>query len=157
MFKVSRYWAMAILAIGVVCIVIGGVFIFQSVDKGNWMREAMRQEKVTLGLSEEQIAAGEVIDTAEEAMAAGDVIRQHRQNIASSYSELLAGGQYDPTNPLHLEYAQAMNMENYLYLAVLGFGVSTAILGTGVFMILVGIAISIVGIVFFRCNRTAAC
>ncbi len=157
MFKVSRYWAMAILAIGVVCIVIGGVFIFQSVDKGNWMREAMRQEKVTLGLSEEQIAAGEVIDTAEEAMAAGDVIRQHRQNIASSYSELLAGGQYDPTNPLHLEYAQAMNMENYLYLAVLGFGVSTAILGTGVFMILVGIAISIVGIVFFRGNRTAAC
>jgi hypothetical protein len=157
MGKLSRYLVVAVSLIGIVCVVVGGVFVFQSFDKGNWMKEAMRQEKVTLGLSAEQIAAGELIDTAEEAMAAADVIRQHRQSIAPSYGELLGDGQYDPTNPTHLSYAQAMNMENYLYMAVLGFGVSTSILGTGAFMIIVGIALVIIGLILLRTDKKAAC
>lgn len=155
MLRLSRYLAILVLILGVVGIVVGSVFIAQAIEKGNWMRQAMRVEHVTLGLSEEQVAEGQVIDTAEEAQIVGDTIREHRRNIASTYEELLAGGRFDPTNPQHLSYAQGLNMENYLYLAVLGFGVTTVITGTGVFMIITGLALSGTGVVLLRLAKIA--
>jgi len=150
MWRMSYYLSIIVILLGAVAIVVGAVFIYQAHDKESWMKEAMREERVTLGLTEVQIAAGEVIDTAEEAMTAGDTIREHRRSIASSYQELLAGGQYDPTNPEQLSYAQALNMENYLYLAVLGFGVTTVIYGVGAFMLVVGVALVGTGVVLFQ-------
>jgi len=145
-----------VLLAGVVGVVTGSVFIAQAVEKNNWMKEAMRVEQVTFSLSEEQIAEGEVIDTAEEAQVAGDTIKEHRRNIASTYEDLLGGGRFDPTNLKHLSYAQALNMENYLYLAVLGFGVTTVIIGTGAFMIIMGIALGATGVVLLQLARKTA-
>ncbi len=154
MVRISQYLAIMVLLAGVVGVVIGSVFITQAVEKNNWMKEAMRVEQVTFSLSEEQIAEGEVIDTAEEAQVAGDTIKEHRRNIASTYEDLLGGGRFDPTNLKQLSYAQALNMENYLYLAVLGFGVTTVIIGTGAFMIIMGIALGATGVVLLRLTRT---
>ncbi len=153
MVRISQYLAILVLILGVVGMVVGSVFIAQAVEKDNWMREAMRVEQVTLSLSDEQIAAGQVIDSLEEAQIAGDTIREHRRNIAPTYEDLLGGGRYDPTNPEQLSYAQALNMENYLYLAVLGFGVTTVIIGTGAFMIITGFALGVTGIVLLRLTR----
>jgi len=150
MVRMSRYLAILVLILGVVGMVVGSVFIAQAIEKDNWMREAMRVEQVTFSLSDEQIAAGQVIDSLEEAQIAGDTIREHRRNIAPTYEDLLGGGRYDPTNPKQLSYAQALNMENYLYLAVLGFGVTTVIIGTGVFMVITGFALGVTGVVLFR-------
>jgi hypothetical protein len=149
LFKI-KYLAIAVITIGIVAIVVGGVFIYQSIDKESWMKEAMRLEKITLGLSEEAIANGDIIDTPEEAQAAGDIIRGHRSNIAKTYGDLLGGERFDPENPEHLVYAQALNMENYLYLAVLGFGVTTLALATGAFMIIVGLALGGIGVYILR-------
>jgi hypothetical protein len=44
-------------------------------------------------------------------------------------------------------------MENYLYLAVLGFGVTTVIIGTGAFVIIMGFALGATGIVLLRLTR----
>jgi len=142
-----------VVLLGVVCVVIGSVFIAQAVEKNNWMKEAMQVEKVTLGLDESAVATGEVVDSADEAQVAGDVIREHRRSIAPTYEELLAGGRFDPSNPKHLSYAQALNMENYLYLAVLGFGVTTIVIGSGVFMIVTGFAIGTTGVVLLQLAR----
>ena len=156
MVRISQYLAILVLILGVVGMVVGSVFIAQAVEKDNWMREAMRVEQVTLSLSDEQIAAGQVIDSLEEAQIAGDTIREHRRNIAPTYEDLLGGGRYDPTNPEQLSYAQALNMENYLYLAVLGFGVTTVIIGTGVFMVITGFALGVTGVVLFRLSGRIA-
>ena len=156
MLRINRYLVMVVLLLGLVSVVIGSVFIAQALEKNNWMKSAMRVEKVTLGLSEEQIEKGEIVDTAEEAQIAGDTIREHRRNIAQTYDELLGEGRFDPTNPQHLSYAQALNMENYLYLAVLGFGVTRVILGAGVFMILTGIALGATGVVLLRSSTKKA-
>jgi hypothetical protein len=40
-----------------------------------------------------------------------------------------------------LEYTQALNMENYLYMGVFALGFTQAVTVIGVFMILVGIAL----------------
>jgi len=153
MGHIGRYLAILVLLLGVVSVVIGAVFVAQAVEKDNWMSEAMRVEHVTLGLDEAAVAKGEVVDTAKEAQIAGDTIREHRRNIAQTYDELLGGGRYDPNNPQHLSYAQALNMENYLYLAVLGFGVTTVIIGVGAFMIITGFALGGTGVVLLTLAR----
>ena len=153
MARISRYLAIMVLLLGVVACAVGATFIYQAVEKGNWMKEAMRIERVTLGIDEAAVANGEVVDTIEEAQVAGDTIREHRRNIAATYDELLAGERFDPTNPKQLSYAQALNMENYLYLAVLGFGVTTVIIGTGAFMILTGIALGATGVMLLGLAR----
>jgi hypothetical protein len=62
----------------------------------------------------------------------------------------MAGGKYDPTNIKHLLYAQALNLENYLYLAVLGFGVVQLAMGVGASMVLTGLALCIIGYALLR-------
>jgi hypothetical protein len=142
----TTYITAALFLIAVASIALGATFVYQALDKERWIREAMRQEEVTLGLPQEALKKGEVIDTATEAQTAADLIREHRRNIAPTYEALLAGGRYDPSNPKHLTYTQALNMENYLYMAGLALGVTTAFAGIGTFMILSGIGFTILAI-----------
>ena len=153
MGRAGRYLVLLVLLLAVVSFGMGVGFVVQGVAKDNFLREAMRQEQVTYGLPEEEVAKGNVIDTAEEAQKVGDTVREHRQNIAATYQDLLGSGRFDPTNPEHLSYAQAMNMENYLYLAVAGFGLTTVVIASGAFMIVVGIALGATGLVLRRLIR----
>ncbi len=150
MMGLRRHGALLAVVGGLIGIAMGAAFIFQGLTKAHWMKEAMRLEGVTLGLEEELVAKGEVVDSAAEAQRAGDIIRSDRRAIASSYQELLGGGRFDPTNPRHLLYAQAMNMENYLYLAVLGFGVTTLAIASGAFMIVMGLSLGALGMVLLK-------
>ena len=143
--------SLVILLLGVVAVVLGAVFIGQGVARNNQLGEAMQVEHVTLGIESE--LEGEVIDSLPEAQKAGDAIREHRRGIAMSYSDLLGEGRYDPTNPEHLTYAQALNLENYLYLAVVAFGLTQAVTATGVFMVITGIALGGTGVVLYRLNQ----
>ena len=150
MSVVTKYLWIVVLGLSVAAFALGVIFIVQGVTKADWMEDAMRIEQVTLGLDETAVANGELVDSAGEAQAAGDVVREHRRGIASTYDELLGEGRFDPTNPDHLSYAQALNMENYLYLAVLGFGVTQMLIGTGVFMLVTGIALGGTGLALRR-------
>ncbi len=153
MAKTIKYLTILLFPIAAISIALGATFIYQALDKEHWIKQAMRQEQVTLGIPEEAVKRGDVIDTAAEAQAAADLVREHRRNLAPTYQALLAGGRYDPTNPKHLTYTQALNMENYLYMAVLALGVTTAFMGIGTFMILSGAGIGIVGALLFIQQR----
>ena len=152
MTRIRQYspLSMVVMIVALVAIVMGTFFIVQGVTKADWMSEAMRQEQITLGLDETAVANGELVDTAGEAQAAGDTIREHRRTIAPTYDELLGGGGYNASNPDHLIYAQALNMENYLYLGVLGFGVTDIALASGAFMVAMGIALGAIAIALLR-------
>ena len=158
MTRIRQYspLSMVVMIVALVAIVMGTFFIVQGVTKADWMSEAMRQEKITLGLDETAIANGELVDTAGEAQVAGDTIREHRRTIAPTYDELLGGGRYNASNPDHLTYAQALNMENYLYLGVLGFGVTDIALASGAFMVAVGIALGAIAIALLRRKKTVS-
>ena len=147
--NMNRTLAIGVSVLGVVAVVIGGVFIGQGVYKDNQLVEAMQEEQVTLGIEGTELE-GEVIDSLGEAMEAGDTIREHRRGIAPSYGELLGEGRYDPTNPDHLTYAQAMNLENYLYLAVVAFGLTQSVTASGAFMVIAGLALGGTGLVLYR-------
>lgn len=151
--NITRVLAILVLFLGVVAIVVGGVFIGQGMAKDNLLATAMQQEKITLGIPSEKLDAGEVIDSAEEAEVAGDTIREHRHGIATTYGDLLGGEKFNPTDPKQLTYAQALNLENYLYLAVLGFGVTQVVVGSGAFMVVTGLALGGTGLALHRLGR----
>jgi hypothetical protein len=150
----NRSLAMVVLLLGVVAVVIGGVFIWQGFAKNDLLVTSMQQEQITLGIEGEDLEAGEVIDSAAEAQLAGDTVREHRHGIAPTYGDLLGTGRFDPTDTTQLTYAQALNLENYLYLAVLGFGVTQLALGAGAFMVVTGLAIICGGLVVYRVSSS---
>ena len=151
--NLTRGLAILVLFLGVVAIVLGGVFVAQGMAKNNLLVTAMQQEKITLGIESDKMSEGEVIDSAQEAEIAGDTVREHRHGIAPTYGDLLGGEQYNPTDVTQLKYAQALNLENYLYLAVLGFGVTQLALGTGAFMVIIGLALGGTGLALHRLSR----
>jgi hypothetical protein len=148
-----RKLAILLSIFGLVAIIMGGVFIGMGMTKSHVLTQAMRVEKITLGLTQEQINAGDILDTAGEALKAGDTIREHRHELAPTYNDLLAGGRFDPTNPDHVTYMQALNLENYLYLAVIGFSLTQTVTASGVFMIIAGVAFGGTGLALLRLGR----
>jgi hypothetical protein len=152
----NRLLALLVVLAGVVCLALGGFFIYQGMSKQNWLVSNIKQEKITLGLTAEEVSAGKVLEGMNDLQTAGDTIRGHRHSIAPTYNDALGGKQYDPTVPSEATYAQAMNLENYLYLGVLSFGVVQVVEGTGAFMIVVGIALGAIGIILWRICRNRA-
>jgi hypothetical protein len=149
----GRWIALVVLVFGVVNLALGITFISMGASKQAWMKSTMKEEKITLGLTDAQIAAGKVVDSMGSAQAAGDVVRGHRHAMAPSYADVLGGGKYDPTNVKQATYAQAMNIENYLYLATASFGITYLSIGLGVGALLAGLALIAIGYVLWRWSR----
>lgn len=143
LFTRHGWWMIYILAI--VSLVVGVIFIWQGTSKYTMIENLAASEKVTTGLTEEQIKNGEVIHSMTQLERAGETVREHRKAIASSYNDVLNGQRFDPTNPKHATYAQAINLENYLFLGTLSMGVSLVLIGVGLFQILVAVALFIIG------------
>ena len=149
--SINRSLSIGVLLLGVVAVVIGGIFIGQGFTKNEQLKEAMRLEYITLGIESE--LGNEIIDSLPEAQKAGDTIREHRRGIAPTYSELLGEERYDPTDPKQLTYAQALNLENYLYLAVVAFGLTQSVTASGVFMVVTGFALGGTGAALYRLGQ----
>jgi uncharacterized membrane protein len=148
-----------VMIMAVAAIVIGIVFIYMGVSKTKYIQDQMSAEQVSVSVYGGNSTTGGYIDNAAEAQAAADRIKEHRHSIAPSYGNLTSYGNggkggYDPTstapyppNPnitigqAMLDYTQALNMENYLYMGVFALGFTQAVTVIGVFMILVGIAL----------------
>jgi hypothetical protein len=148
--NMNRIISLVISLLGLIGVIIGIVFIFEGISKNNLITDRMKVEKVTLALDPNNPKQLTQVNNATDAQKAADVIAEHRRSIAPTYQDLLGGGQFDPTNTKDLIYAQAMNLENYLYLAVVAFGLVQVVLASGAFMILIGIALGLIGFVLYR-------
>lgn len=139
MNKKVRNLGIIVILFGVVALVLGAIFIQQGFAQENFLVTAMEQEQITI----EGVEG--IVDSSDEALLAGDTVREHRRGIAPTYGDLLGGERYNPTDPTQLTYTQALNLENYLYLAVASFGLFTVIKATGAFMIVSGFALGATG------------
>jgi hypothetical protein len=151
--KTVKMAAIIVFLLGLVGLGIGGAFVGIGCAKNNQITSYLRAEKVTLGLSAEDIAKGEVVDTLAEAQKAAETLTAHRMNIAPTYNDLLAGKQFDPTNLKDLTYAQAMNLQTNIYTAVLAFGLAESIMANGAFMIAAGAAFIVISIVLYKLTK----
>jgi hypothetical protein len=150
MTKAMRTLALLISILGVLAVIIGGVFLGEGFAKNKMIVDRMKVEKVTLALDPNNPQSTTAIKNAEDAQAAADLIATHRRSIAPTYQDLLGTGKFDPTNPKDLTYAQAMNLENYLYMAVMAFGLVQVVLGAGAFMLIAGLALILIGLTLMR-------
>ena len=146
MATVTKYVWVLVLVVGLAALSAGIVFAVQSQHVRGQIDDYLRAEVITLGIDEDLVIRGDVVDSADEAEVAQDIIREHRHGIALTYAELLAGERFDPINPDHLVWAQGMNLENSLGIARVGYGVSDMALASGVIMIMTGIALAGTGI-----------
>jgi hypothetical protein len=145
-----RKLAILVMLLGVVGVVMGGVFVWQGMAKNNLIVDRMKIEKVSLALDPNNPQKLTPITNSSSAQAAADKIAADRRAIAPTYQDLLGSGHFDPTNPKELSYAQAMNLENYLYMAVTAFGLIQAVTGSGAYMIVVGLAVLLTGLALYR-------
>jgi hypothetical protein len=151
MNRIIRNLSILILVFGAVAFIMGIVFLYEGASKEVFLTSIMKQENIKLSdLGVTSSKANEIIDSQETAQIAGDTVRGHRHSIAPSYTALLGSNKFDPTNPKDLTYAQAQNLENYLYLAVLSFGVTTIAMATGGFMIVIALALGAIGFVLLK-------
>ena len=134
-----RNLSVVVMVCAIISLAMGIIFIQQGFAKEAFVTEAIKQEKITIA------GVDGTIDNAVKARIAGDTVREHRRNIAPTYGDLLAGERYDPTNPQHLTYTQALNLENYLYLAVTAYGIFTVVKVVGLFMIVMALALGATG------------
>lgn len=145
MLHLSHNLGRIVLLLGVVALVLGAVFIVQGVAKSNMITEAMQIEQATYGGGEEIEG---IIDTPEEALLMASILREHRLDIGI-YTELTRD---DPQRDAILN---AMTIENSLNLAQLGYGVTTVVIVTGGFMIIIGIALGGIGLGLYRLSGRA--
>ena len=146
MSKIVRYLGIVVMVLALVSLIVGVVFVQQGFAKQAWLVSAMKQEKITFNIDGKDV----VVDSAATAEKAGDTVREHRHSISPTYGDLLGGGKFNPTDPMQLTYAQALNLENYLYLAVATFGLITVVIGSGAFMIINGIALGATGFALIK-------
>jgi hypothetical protein len=148
MNKTVRNLGLVVIIIGVVALAMGIVFIQQGFEKEAWLVAAMNEEQIAM-----PDGSGTIVDNSQLAQKAGDLVREHRHTISPTYGDLLGGKNFDPTNPTQITYLQAMNIENYLYLAVTAFGVFTVVKAAGAFMIVMGLALGATGYSLWRLGR----
>jgi hypothetical protein len=154
----TKYLAMLVAAVGVVVIMIGAVFIGMAFQKSDYVTKALREQQITLGLTQEEIAQGQVVDNAARAQLGAETLNKHLKGIAPTYGALMAantktGGKFDPTNPSNLSYGQGLNLQNGMNLAVLSFGVIQVTMVTGATLIVLGLGVSLGGLVLVRLAR----
>ena len=144
----ARHLALVVIIFGVVALAMGIVFVQQGFAREAWLVEAMTAEQIAM-----PDGSGTIVNNAQLAEAAGDLVREHRHGIAPTYGDLLGDEHFNPTDPTQLTYAQALNIENYLYLAVASFGVFTVVKATGAFMMVMGLALGTTGYALMKGSR----
>ncbi len=145
--KNIRYLGIAAMLAGVVGLVVGIVFIVQSVSVKAVVVESLRAENVTTALpaeGEKGYFLGNVIDTASEALAASEYLEGHLRESYGTYGDTERGSDDRAT------YLDGTTLRNSLNLAVLSFGVTTIALGAGIFMLVTGIALGGAGFGLYR-------
>ncbi len=146
MGRISRYLAIIVLLLGAASLAMGITFIFQGASVRAMIAEGLRAEKVTLGIEEGSGNPGNVIDTAQEAQVEQDTLEEHLRDSYGTYGDTKRGSDERAT------YLDGTILRNSLNLAVMGFGVTTIVTVSGIFMLIVGIALGGTGLVLYRLN-----
>lgn len=135
-----------IIILAVVVIACGAVSVALGATNSRSVADQLKEQKVSLQVFDENAPSGVFITNAAEARLAADTIATHLKNIAPSYSDLLGGKHFDPTNPEQLTYVTGMNLQGQMNLAALAFGLTTVLTFFGAVLIVIGLVLLVVGL-----------
>lgn len=147
-----------VLLLGLVCLVVGGIFIWQSIDVRSNVTTTMKiMGESYSGDAEYLTIDGEIIlypkkidgiiDTQWEAKYMADTLMAHRLSPEEGYPPYTEMERDDPDRQTVIN---GLAMETSLTLAQMGFGISTLALGIGAFMLVTGVALGGTGLALRR-------
>lgn len=139
--KSTKIAAVVLAVFAIISLVYGAVFINQGINVNKMLVDSLAFEKVKYEAPDAKGAIAGVVDTPEEVLAMSNILKEHRIANYGFYAELKRD------DPKRVEILKAITMENSLNLAQLGFGVATVIIVTGVFMIVMALALGTVAFV----------
>jgi hypothetical protein len=141
-----RILTIGIIVLAVVVIVSGAVSIGIGHTNATDVADRLKQEKVSLRVFDENAPQDALVTNAAEARKAADILNEHRKGIAPTYSDLLGGKRFDPTNPQQLTYVVGMTLESQMNMAALAFGLTTVLTFFGVVLIVIGVVLLLIGV-----------
>jgi len=145
-----------IIVLAVVVIVCGGLAIYLGHTNSESVANRLAVEKVSLRIFDQNAPADAIITNASEARKAADTLNEHRKKIAPTYSNLLGGKKFDPTNPTELTYEMGMVLEGQMNMASLAFGLTTVLTFFGAVLVIIGFVLGVIGLdIFFYHIRPA--
>ena len=127
-----------LLVLAVISLAFGAAFIYQGINANNMLAKELAVEKVTYTAEDAKGAIKDFVDTPDEAKVMSEILREHRIDNFGYYTELKRD---DPNRD---QILKAITMETSLNLAQMGFGLATVIIVTGVFMIVMGVALGVI-------------
>jgi len=128
--------AIGVLLVGGVSLVLGSVFIVQATGTSAEIKAGLVDENGSIN--------GNVVDTTTELEAEQAVLLQHMHDSYGKY------GETERNSPERTLYLDGLTLMNSVYIATMGYGVTTVILVIGLFMIIVGLALGATGFVLLR-------
>ncbi len=143
MTGLKRYIGLAVLAIGVITIVLGGFFVQQGLAARDEIKASLAEEQVTTTIDEVTVP---VTDQAT-AMNQANVIKSH---TLERYGPWQSMERDDPNRATMLD---GLTLRNSLYLARMGLDISDLVIGLGAIFLTVGTGLAIAGAVIVQVER----
>ncbi len=140
MRRLPIYGAIFVIVLSIVSITVGGVFIAQGLAIKQLIVDGLRSERVTLAIEESEALNSEIVDTMEEAQTAAETITQHLRERYGTYADTAQGSEERAT------YLDGLTLLNSLNQTVMGFGMVTVVIVSGVLLIIMGLNTGIIGV-----------
>ncbi len=126
-------WAGA-LALGLVFVALGALFIFTGLEAKGTISAALAEENITTSADAVKfgVPAGVLVTDAKTAEAMAEVIKMHSFDRYGRYSDM------DRDDPNRAAYIKGLTLRNSLNMSVMAFGIADLAIGTGAIIILMG-------------------
>jgi len=135
MKTLKRHLWVGALALGLLFIVLGTLFMVIGLDAKDMIQTALADENVTTSADavEYGVPAGVVVTDAKTAEAQAEVIKKHSFDRYGRYADM------DRDDLNREAYLNGLTLRNSLNMAVMGFGVADLAIGMGAVIVLMGV------------------
>ena len=134
MKTLKRHLWVGAIALGLLFVGLGALFVVTGLDAKDMIRTALADENVTTSADAVDfgVPAGVLITEGKTAEAQAEVIKMHSIDNYGRYADMARD------DPNRAEYIMGLALRNSLNMAVMGFGVANLAIGTGAVIILMG-------------------
>ena len=135
MKTLTRHLWIEALALALLFVGLGALFIVTGLEAKGMIRDALIAENVTTSADavEFGVPAGVLVTDAKTAEAQPEVIKMHSFDRYGRYADM------DRDDPNRDAYLKRLTLRNFLNMAVMGFGVADLAIGAGAVIILMGV------------------
>ena len=135
MTTIKRHLWIGALALGLLFVGLGALFMITALEAKGAIRTALAEENVTTSKDAVNfgVPAGVLVTDATTAEAQAEVIKMHSIDRYGLYTDM------ERDDPNRATYIKGLTLRNSLNMAVMGFGIADLAMGMGAIIVLMGL------------------